>query len=95
MTDVAGSFGTEDYTEYLELAHHRRSELSRRVRQSHDLTAGWVLAGDSEIVCRNDLAPNDAIYRPSSTGWSPYAFIDCDLAGPARRVQDVAHRCWQ
>ena len=82
--------------------------VAELVREFHDLTAGSPLAGDQEVVCHNDLAPNNTVYRGSGAGawgagaWGAYgaglrpvAFIDWDLAAPGRRIHDVAHVCWQ
>ncbi|MEU8664075.1 phosphotransferase, partial [Actinoplanes philippinensis] len=63
----------------------------RLVREFHDLTAGTALAADQEVVCHHDLSPKNTVYR----GTAPVAFIDWDDASPGRRVQDVAHLCWQ
>ena len=60
--------------------------VARLVREFHDLTAGTALAGDAEVLCHHD--------RESGDGGQPYAFIDWDLAGPGRRIEDVAHVCW-
>ena len=71
------------------------------VREFHDLTAGTPLAGDAEVVCHNDLAPNNTVYSfdgpggAGGAGLRPVAFIDWDLAAPGRRIHDVAHVCWQ
>jgi hypothetical protein len=65
------------------------------VREFHDLTAGTPLAGDAQVVCHNDLAPNNTVYSPDGSGLCPVAFIDWDLAAPGRRIHDVAHVCWQ
>lgn len=46
------------------------------------------------MLCHHDLAPNNTVYRTPDTGGEPYAFIDWDLAGPGRRIEDVAHVCW-
>lgn len=68
--------------------------VAHLVRQFHDLTAGTSLAADGEVLCRHDLAPNNTVYRDAVHGGQPYAFIDWDLAGPGRRIEDVAHVCW-
>jgi Phosphotransferase enzyme family len=65
------------------------------VREFHDLTVGTPLAGDAQVVCHNDLAPNNTVYSPGESGLCPVAFIDWDLAAPGRRIHDVAHVCWQ
>ncbi|TDD31246.1 trifolitoxin immunity protein [Nonomuraea terrae] len=65
------------------------------VREFHDLTAGTPLAGDGEVVCHNDLSPKNTVYRDEGAGLRPVAFIDWDIAGPGRRIHDVAHVCWQ
>ena len=36
--------------------------VAELVREFHDLTAGTPLAGDAEVVCHNDLAPNNTVY---------------------------------
>ncbi|MHC5261883.1 phosphotransferase family protein [Streptomyces sp. UC4497] len=69
--------------------------LARLVRAFHDLTAGTELAGAEEVVCHNDLAPKNTVYRPVDGVLRPVAFIDWDLAAPGRRIHDVAHVCWQ
>jgi len=72
--------------------------VAELVREFHDLTAGTPLAGDAEVVCHNDLAPNNTVYSfdgPGGAGLRPVAFIDWDLAAPGRRIHDVAHVCWQ
>ena len=60
------------------------------LRQFHDLTAGTALAGDSEVVCRNDLSPRNTIYRDLGAGLVPVAFIDWHIAAPGARIHDVA-----
>ncbi|MFE2428097.1 phosphotransferase family protein [Streptomyces sp. NPDC059373] len=71
------------------------AEVARLTRQFHDLTAGTALAEGGEVVCHNDLAPRNTVYRDSGEGLRPVAFIDWDLAAPGLRVHDVAHVCWQ
>ncbi len=72
--------------------------VAELVREFHDLTAGTPLAGDAEVVCHNDLAPNNTVYSfdgPGGAGLRTVTFIDWDLAAPGRRIHDVAHVCWQ
>ncbi len=70
----------------------RAAEL---VRDLHDLTAGTQLSGNHDVVCHNDLAPKNTVYRDLGRGLRPTAFIDWDLAAPGERIHDVAHLCWQ
>jgi hypothetical protein len=68
------------------------ARIGAMVRQFHDLTAGTTLAGSSEVVCHNDLSPKNTVYDEEGR---PVAFIDWDIAAPGRRIEDVAHACWQ
>jgi Phosphotransferase enzyme family len=68
---------------------------ARLLRRCHDLTAGTALAGASEVVCHNDLSPQNTVYRDRGSGLLPVAFIDWDLAAPGQRIYDVAHLSWQ
>lgn len=70
-------------------------QVARLVREFHDLTAGTALAGEHEVVCHNDLAPKNTVYRDAGSGLLPVAFLDWDLAAPGSRIHDVAHVCWQ
>jgi Ser/Thr protein kinase RdoA (MazF antagonist) len=69
--------------------------LARLVRELHDLTAGTSLAGDSEVVCHHDIDPRNTVFRRGTRGIEPVALIDWDIAGPGRRIEDVAHLVWQ
>ncbi|WP_275002683.1 phosphotransferase [Promicromonospora iranensis] len=69
--------------------------LARLVRELHDLTAGTALAGDSEVVCHHDIDPRNTVFRHGASGVVPVAFVDWDIAGPGRRIEDVAHLVWQ
>ncbi|HUA28983.1 MAG TPA: phosphotransferase [Streptosporangiaceae bacterium] len=75
--------------------HRSLEAVARLVRRMHDLTAGTTLAGDDEVACHNDLSPKNTVYDVSSGWWRPVALIDWDLAGPGRRIHDLAHMCWQ
>jgi hypothetical protein len=68
---------------------------ARLIREFHDLTAGSPLAGDCEVVCHNDLSPDNTVYLDAGGGLVPVTFIDWDIAGPGDRIHDVAHACWQ
>lgn len=69
--------------------------LARLVREFHDLTARTGLAGDGRVLCHHDLCPANTVYRDTSSGRLPVVFIDWDIAGSGRRIEDVAHVCWQ
>jgi Ser/Thr protein kinase RdoA (MazF antagonist) len=71
------------------------AQVARLTRAFHDLTAGSDLAGGEEVVCHNDLAPRNCVYRSAREPREPMAFIDWDNAAPGRRIHDVAHACWQ
>ncbi|MFL1381351.1 MULTISPECIES: phosphotransferase family protein [unclassified Nocardiopsis] len=64
---------------------------ARLLREFHDLTAGTPLAAGAEVVCHNDIAPKNTVFRAGR----PVAFIDWEIAAPGRRIDDVAHLCWQ
>ncbi len=65
------------------------------VRELHDLTAGTGFAAGAEVACHNDLSPRNTVYRDGGAGPLPVAFVDWDIAAAGRRVEDVAHVCWQ
>jgi Ser/Thr protein kinase RdoA (MazF antagonist) len=47
------------------------------------------------VVCHHDIDPRNTVFRQRGTGIEPVAFIDWDIAGPGRRIEDVAHLAWQ
>ena len=73
------------------------------VRRYHDAVASFEPAADAqwrfgvgapasgEIVCHNDLAPWNLVYRENV----PTAFIDWDFAAPAPRLWDIAYAAWR
>ena len=65
--------------------------LAGLVRALHDACAGTGLAGGAETVCHRDLSPKNTVYR---AGPVPVALLDWDLAGPGRRIDDVAFAGW-
>nr|WP_202539563.1 phosphotransferase [Streptomyces sp. SID8379] len=70
------------------------AQLAVLIREFHDLTAGTPLAEGREVVCHHDLDPRNTVYTEDGS-WRPVALVDWDLAAPGRRVEDVAHLCWQ
>lgn len=75
--------------------HASLAQGAALLRELHDLTAGTPLAGDAEVVCHNDLSPRNTVYQDNGDGLRPVAFIDWDQAAPGRRLDDLAHMCWQ
>jgi hypothetical protein len=74
-------------------------EVGLLLRRYHDAVSGFSLPpgigwyggadpdpGASSVVCHNDLAPRNTVFR----GGSPVAFLDFDLASPDRPAWDVA-----
>jgi hypothetical protein len=66
------------------------------LRRFHDLVAGFVAPADArwrmpapgphEIICHNDWAPYNAVFRDRR----PDVMVDWDMAGPGTRVWDAA-----
>lgn len=70
------------------------ARLAGLIRTLHDACAGTALAAGAETVCHRDLSPKNTVYRESSAGPLPVAFLDWDLAGPGRRIEDMAFAGW-
>jgi hypothetical protein len=78
-------------------------EVGRLLGRYHEATRGFSLPpgvvwhgggvgpGPGEVVCHNDLAPRNTVFREGR----PVAFVDFDLASPAPPGWDVAHLAWQ
>lgn len=68
----------------------------RLLRRYHDAVAGFVppadaqwtfvAPGEHELICHNDWAPYNAVFR----GREPVVMLDWDSAGPGTRLWDVA-----
>lgn len=71
------------------------------IREFHDASVGFTAdgwntdaadpIGPGEVICHNDLAPFNLIYRDRSV----VAIIDWDGAAPGRRVWDLAYAVWR
>jgi hypothetical protein len=70
------------------------TRLAGLVRTLHDACAGRKLADGAETVCHRDLSPKNTVYRDAPAGWLPVALLDWDLAGPGRRIEDIAFAGW-
>ncbi|MFD1716337.1 phosphotransferase [Georgenia deserti] len=96
LTHLPGRSGAEPEVRARLAEPDALAAVVRLTRQLHDRTAGTVLAGEQEVVCHHDLDPRNTICRPDRTGaLMPVAFVDWDIAGPGRRIEDVAHVAWQ
>jgi hypothetical protein len=76
---------------------------ARLIRRYHDLCRSFRPAAESpwqvmvgaptsgEIICHNDLAPYNAVYRQGV----PIALYDWDLAAPGPALWDIAYAAWR
>ncbi|PWR06650.1 trifolitoxin immunity protein [Micromonospora acroterricola] len=94
LSYVAGRVPWRDREDPAFFADPALVRLAELIRRLHDACAGTALAGDAETVCHRDLSPKNTVYRDSPTGPLPVAFLDWDLAGPGRRIEDVAFAGW-
>ncbi|MGI5519501.1 aminoglycoside phosphotransferase family protein [Micromonospora sp. CA-259024] len=94
LSYVAGRVPWRDREDAAFFADPALVRLAELIRRLHDACAGTPLAGDAETVCHRDLSPKNTVYRDSPTGPLPVAFLDWDLAGPGRRIEDVAFAGW-
>jgi Ser/Thr protein kinase RdoA (MazF antagonist) len=79
------------------------SEVGCLLGRYHEAVSGFSLPpgvewhgggdgpGPGEVVCHNDLAPRNTVFRRGI----PVAFVDFDLASPAPPAWDVVHLAWQ
>src|SRR6266436_8995080 len=73
------------------------SSRRRHTRCSRDWSSDVCSSdlGGCEVVCHNDLAPKNTVYRDRAGELRPAAYIDWDIAAPGQRIHDIAHVCWQ
>lgn len=75
---------------------------ARLIRSFHDATEGFAAppdpgwqgpapAGAAEVICHNDLAPYNLVYRSGR----PFALIDFEMAAPGPRVWDLAYAAYR
>jgi hypothetical protein len=79
---------------------------ARLLREYHDATVDFVPSAPAawayrypdprrqEVVCHNDFAPYNFVYRESGGTPIPVAVIDFDLVGPGPRLRDVAYAAY-
>jgi len=88
---IAGGGPTHSDQELVRIAemiaalHEATRSFTQRPHAHWQFMVGAPREGD--VICHNDLSPDNTIYHPSGT---PRAFIDWDLAAPAPPMWDLA-----
>lgn len=72
-------------------ARYHRAVADFRPEGTVPWRSGPAVLAPSELVCHHDLAP----YNVVVSGGRLQGFIDWDLAGPGRRLSDLAFVAWQ
>ena len=80
---------------------HVLMEVAKLERRYHDSTQGFITPKDAiwqwpaldpfEVLCRNDFAPYNIIFR----GNQPAGIIDFDMASPGPRLWDLAYTAYR
>lgn len=65
-------------------------QIMMLLRAFHAATSGTELAGTEEVVCHNDFASHNVVFRDSV----PFAVIDFDTAAPGPRIRDISYALW-
>ena len=63
---------------------------ARLVRSFHDATRWSQLSGGKQVVCHNDLGPNNFVFQEER----PVAIIDFDMAAPGDPLEDIGYMAW-
>jgi len=61
-------------------------EAAELLRRYHEATTGSELAWTEEVVCHNDVSPDNTVLVEGR----PVAMIDFDMAAPGPRIRDVS-----
>ncbi|MEU3458131.1 phosphotransferase [Micromonospora sp. NPDC006766] len=94
LAHVAGRVPWRDQEHLSFFSGAALTRLAELIRALHDACAGSPLAGGAETVCHRDLSPKNTVYRDTPAGMLPVTLLDWDLAGPGRRIEDVAFASW-
>ncbi|MES2930767.1 MAG: aminoglycoside phosphotransferase family protein [Patescibacteria group bacterium] len=66
------------------------TQVADLLREFHNSTAGSNLAGENEVVCHNDFAPWNLIFKNNAV----VGIIDFDGAHPGKRSDEFAYAVW-